>query len=119
MTKENSAIPYFDETRIGADVKRLAFCFNTAAENNKKFGEASLITQGIGLFTALTGQETLPALREDDVNYLRLQFIGIAAKLRGDRSFGWQPYAEGLSESAAKLEKAAAESGLSFKPAGR
>lgn len=118
MTEKDLKIAYFDETKVGADVKRLAFCFNAAAEA-RKHDEKFVIRTGVELFTALTGSETLPALREEEINYLRVQFIGIAAKLRGDRSSGWQPYPEALAESAQKLEEAAAKSGLSFKATGR
>lgn len=109
-------IPFFRDAKVGDETRRLAFCFNVAAENSRESGENALVIKAIELYEETTGQKTLPCLNDDEAGYLRLQLLQVAAKLNGDRNFGWAGYVETLFEAVGKIEKAAAKKGLSLKP---
>ncbi len=96
MTAPNNKIDLYDDAKVDARVKRLAFCFNLAAGSpaSKGFGADNLLKTGLDLFKATTADTQAFALNADEKAYMRLQFVKIAAKLQGDRSTGWASYEE-------------------------
>lgn len=109
-------INYYNDKNVGSEVRRLAFCFNLAAETYLDRDAGLLLRKGKEMFTATTGKESLPQLLNDDeISFMRLQFLKLAAKQQGKQDPGWNPYSNALFEKAEVLEQAAEKIGLSFK----
>jgi hypothetical protein len=100
----DTKIPFFDKQNVGFATRRLSDCFNLAAENQRD--PQRIAALGVELYAATT-QAPLPEnFNADESAFLRFSFLGVAAKIRGERNSGWVPHAEALFETVEKIEKA-------------
>jgi hypothetical protein len=88
----------YEEENVDARVRRLAFCFNLAADSGTSSVDL-ILKKGAEIFKTTTTGSVAP-LNEDEQAYMRLQFMKIAAKLQGGRSPGWASYEEALIDKA-------------------
>lgn len=103
-------IGFYDDNNISPAAKRLIGCFNAAASFVKDARDAKqMVKFATDLYTTTTGEEKLPKLNSDEKAALSFAFVGIAAKIQGNRNPGWEPYSEVVEKHYAEIKTAAAK----------
>ena len=115
----STVIKLYDEAKVSNRIKRLAFCFNLAAENVSSSSPRMIenaVKNGIDLYMATAGKTSLPEMMgNDDISYMNMQFLKMASKLLGrDSMGGWSSYTDELTQKAEQIKQAAQKSGLGF-----
>lgn len=70
-------VDFFDDKKVGAEARRLAFCFNISARMVSQDGNP--LSHAEELFKASTGLDTVPLFNDDERNYLKLKLFETAA----------------------------------------
>ncbi len=99
-------IEFFDNSNVGDDARRLAFCFNVSARMIVRDGNP--LSYAEELYKTSTGKNVIPAFNEDEQEFLKLSLVETAAIRDRGEIFS----IDNLAEKASLLHLAAPEMGL-------
>ena len=99
-------IDFFDESKVGVEARRLAFCFNVSARMVSQDGNP--LSHAEQLFRVTTGLDSVPIFNCDEQNFLKLRLLEVAAIRDQGQAFS----IDDLAESANVLYLAARELNL-------